>query len=280
MNMFRRYSSFAIVALLMGSVSCAAAADAPAGCSTSVTPASMNSFQPNLGVFKAQLLFYRCNSYDNDIELVVQEARAWVKQRAPQVDNPAIVLDVDETSLSNWRRMYYKDGYPYIPHDACDVTNMIEACGDVDWQWSARAPAVQAMVDLYRLAKCIDLAVPCTKFVDVFFVTGRRQGDKYCPKQICPDNDETKTPTQWKTPTEWTLENLQKAGFVGLTQDHLYMRPTISDGQVSAYKTGQRIEIEKLGKTIIANIGDQESDLVGGHADRTFKLPNPFYLIP
>jgi acid phosphatase len=27
------------------------------------------------------------------------------------------------------------------------------------------------------------------------------------------------------------------------------------------------------------NIGDQESDLDGGHADRDFKLPNPFYFI-
>jgi len=67
---------------------------------------------------------------------------------------------------------------------------------------------------------------------------------------------------------------------VGVTADHLYVRPSTSTGPVSAYKTAQRIEVEKLEKTIIANIGDQESDLVGGHADRTFKLPNPFYLIP
>jgi len=29
---------------------------------------------------------------------------------------------------------------------------------------------------------------------------------------------------------------------------------------------------------IIANIGDQESDLAGGFAEKTFKLPNPFYI--
>jgi len=234
------------------------------------------SFQPNLGVFKAQLLVYRCTSYDDDIELVVREAQAWVKQQAPQVTNPAIVLDVDETSLSNWRRMYYKDGYPYIPHDACDIINMIEACGDIDWQWSAQAPAIQAVLDLYKLAQCIDATAPCTK-VDVYFVTGRRQADdKYCPKQVCLNGDMSRA----KTPTEWTLENLQKAGFVGVTEDHLYMRPKNSSGKVSTYKTDQRIAIENLGKTIIANIGDQESDLAGGHAARAFKLPNPFYLIP
>jgi hypothetical protein len=28
------------------------------------------------------------------------------------------------------------------------------------------------------------------------------------------------------------------------------------------------------------NIGDQMSDLDGGFAERTYKLPNPFYFIP
>jgi hypothetical protein len=29
----------------------------------------------------------------------------------------------------------------------------------------------------------------------------------------------------------------------------------------------------------VVNLGDQESDLDGGHAERAFKLPNPFYFI-
>ena len=32
--------------------------------------------------------------------------------------------------------------------------------------------------------------------------------------------------------------------------------------------------------TIIANVGDQWSDLDGGFAERVFKLPNPVYFIP
>lgn len=271
-----RFSCFAVVVPALGWISCAAAADIPAGCSTTTSPPAMVSFQPNLGVFKAQLLVYRCTKYDSEIQLVVQEAQAWIKQRAPQVNNPAVVLDIDETSLSNWRRMYYKDGYPYIPHDTCDFTNLIEACGDVDWQWSARAPAIEPVLDLYRLAQCIDATGSCAK-VDIFFVTGRREGDKYCPKQACPNGDTS----QAKTPTEWTVENLRKAGFMGVTQDHLFMRPKDSNGPVSDYKTKVRIAIENGGQvTIIANVGDQESDLIGGHADRAFKLPNPFYLIP
>jgi hypothetical protein len=34
------------------------------------------------------------------------------------------------------------------------------------------------------------------------------------------------------------------------------------------------------GHTIMANVGDQWSDLAGGHAAMDFKVPNPFYFIP
>lgn len=44
--------------------------------------------------------------------------------------------------------------------------------------------------------------------------------------------------------------------------------------EVSAYKTGKRAEIEARGYTIIANIGNSPTDLVGGHAERTVKLPD------
>jgi hypothetical protein len=31
---------------------------------------------------------------------------------------------------------------------------------------------------------------------------------------------------------------------------------------------------------IIANMGDQPSDLLGGHAEKKFLLPDPFYRVP
>jgi hypothetical protein len=40
-----------------------------------------------------------------------------------------------------------------------------------------------------------------------------------------------------------------------------------------------RDELQKEGKLIILNIGDQHSDLIGGNAKKSIKLPNPFYLI-
>jgi hypothetical protein len=55
------------------------------------------------------------------------------------------------------------------------------------------------------------------------------------------------------------------------------------DEPVSKYKSATRKLIEEGqddGYRIIANIGDQISDLEGGYAKRCFKVPNPFYYIP
>jgi predicted secreted acid phosphatase len=47
------------------------------------------------------------------------------------------------------------------------------------------------------------------------------------------------------------------------------------------YKSKTRAHIEQdLDYTIVANYGDQYSDLLGGYADRTVKLPNPTYYLP
>ncbi|MFD0005949.1 HAD family acid phosphatase [Streptomyces sp. NPDC127178] len=43
---------------------------------------------------------------------------------------------------------------------------------------------------------------------------------------------------------------------------------------VGDYKTAQRVDIEKKGYTIIANIGNSATDLSGGHAEKTYKLPD------
>ena len=46
------------------------------------------------------------------------------------------------------------------------------------------------------------------------------------------------------------------------------------------YKSATRAYIESLGYDIVASFGDQYSDLTGGFADRTFKMPNPNYYLP
>jgi acid phosphatase len=218
---------------------------------------------PNLDHIKRQLLHYRCTKYDSDVAAVVTKARHWVQRRASQVHRPAIILDIDETSLSNWERII-KDDFAYIAGGPCNLKKTDESCGDIAWQQSGKAPAIAPTLDLYRLARCIDIPRPssCTK-VEIFFVTGRHEKE-----------------SNGKLASAWTLRNLATAGYKDVARDHLYMRDPNSRGLVSVHKTAARIAIEQKGYTIIANIGDQESDLVGRHAERTFKVPNPFYFIP
>ena len=76
-----------------------------------------------------------------------------------------------------------------------------------------------------------------------------------------------------------TLRNLERQGISGW--EGIRFRPAEDhDRSIVPFKSGERARIESGGYTIIANIGDQESDLAGGHALHTCKLPNPAYLIP
>jgi acid phosphatase len=60
----------------------------------------------NIDRFKKGLLYYLCTAYDVDVVQVLNKAQKWIAARAPQVKNPAVVLDIDETSLLNWPRIY------------------------------------------------------------------------------------------------------------------------------------------------------------------------------
>jgi hypothetical protein len=46
------------------------------------------------------------------------------------------------------------------------------------------------------------------------------------------------------------------------------------------FKAPVRAEIEQQGYTIVENMGDQPSDLLGRHAEKKFLLPDPFYRVP
>jgi len=114
-------------------------------------------------------------------------------------------------------------------------------------QWVAEgtAPAIQPVKEVYLAARARGVAV--------FYLTGRREKDR-----------------------PGTEANLRAAGL----DDHvaLHLKPDADRGPTQAFKTATRKKITEDGYTIIANLGDQHSDLAGGFAERTFKLPNPFYL--
>ena len=63
--------------------------------------------------------------------------------------------------------------------------------------------------------------------------------------------------------------------YVGYNVSGLYVRGLLDlFKDVAAYKTAQRVDIENKGYTIIANIGNSATDLSGGHAEKTYKLPD------
>jgi predicted secreted acid phosphatase len=69
--------------------------------------------------------------------------------------------------------------------------------------------------------------------------------------------------------TEYNLTN------VGYTVDGLYDRSVIDlFSDVAAFKTEQRKEITDAGYTIIENVGNNTTDLTGGYAEKTYKLPD------
>ncbi|WP_328953523.1 HAD family acid phosphatase [Kitasatospora purpeofusca] len=69
-----------------------------------------------------------------------------------------------------------------------------------------------------------------------------------------------------------TRYSLEKAGY---TVDELHGRDLCDlFKSVQQYKTDERTEIENEGYTIIASVGNNWTDLNGGHAERTFKLPD------
>jgi HAD superfamily, subfamily IIIB (Acid phosphatase) len=57
-----------------------------------------------------------------------------------------------------------------------------------------------------------------------------------------------------------------------------------SDGATFAsavdFKAPERRKLTERGYTITPSLGDQRSDLIGGYADWTFKLPNPVHFLP
>jgi hypothetical protein len=185
-------------------------------------------------------------SYDRGLAEVDDRAAAWIAERAPLVPKPALVLDIDETALSNWE-VIRADDFGRVIGGPC--TALPEGpCGWASWDQLGRDPPIVQTLRVAQLAM--------SKGVAVFMITGR------------PENQRAATE-----------RNLRNAGYGGYTR--MYMVP---DGAHFAsavdFKTPRRIEIEQQGYQIIANIGDQPSDLIGGHAERVFLLPDPFYRIP
>ena len=230
-----------------------------ADCPPAREPSIPKSNEPALNIdkHKEQLRAYHndvpqgaeASAYISDIKLVVGDALTYVTGRVAAVKKPAVVLDIDQTSLSNWRNLDIND-FGFIKSGSCSLQDK-HACGFDAWIKRAQATKIAPTLDFYNTVRAKQIAV--------FFVTGRRD-------------------LQRRT----TIRNLKREGFKDWAG--LITRPdTDHEKSIVPFKSGQRAKIQSDGKnwdyTIIANIGDQATDLDGGHAECTFKLPNPFYFI-
>jgi acid phosphatase len=156
---------------------------------------------------------------------------------------PAIVLDIDETSLSNWPAMRL-NSWTRIQDGPCDLQK--GPCGLRAWQAMAQSKAITPTLALAQRARQLGVAI--------FFITGR-------PPRL----------------REATERNLREQGF---DWAGLVFRPdNVTVASVADFKAPERRKITEQGYSIILNLGDQDSDLKGGYSERTFKLPNPVYYV-
>jgi predicted secreted acid phosphatase len=186
---------------------------------------------------------------DNQDRLVNQ-----CKREVRKGESPAVVFDADDTTL-----------WTYDMEDNAMHFNFDPVKQDTDWVQPEAFPATPGMVPLVNAVG----AAGCT----VVGLTGRRANQRAA-----------------------TLGNLTRVGYTAFTPEHYYTKwlgtaadPAIyppgtpcNDGVCTTieYKSATRAYVESQGYDIIANFGDQFSDLIGGYADRTVKLPNPTYYLP
>jgi predicted secreted acid phosphatase len=264
-----------IMALVLASLLGGAVALAAGPAIQTFTPHSANQIT-NLDVLRQQIRNYYGDPmgtgnfasdsyYAKEATSVANAGARYLAAHSHQHGLKAIVLDVDDTTLATWNYEVFSN-WAYNP-----TTNATYVNGQL-------FPAVPGMVDMVTKAAKEGYAI--------IWITGR------------PATQEAAT-----------LGNLTAdgigvdAGYPAPTtlvdgEDGLFTKPAVADypaylktacaAEISAgsscttihYKSATRAHIESLGYDIVADFGDQFSDLKGGFTDQTFKLPNPNYYLP
>jgi hypothetical protein len=241
---------------------------------TTTTPKHASSIT-NIDVLRQQISNYygdplktgvigRHSNYVKEVHGVeAKAARYLAHAHHAKSKKKAILLDVDDTALATWN-------YEVSSNWAYNPTTNAEFVTD------QKFPAVPGMVKLVKAAKAHGYAV--------FFLTGRGAAQE--PATLGNlTADSIGVDAGYPTPTDPDGTG---------PEDGLYTKPaqtaypsylTAVCGTTVActtiqYKSATRKHIESLGYDIVANFGDQYSDLKGGSADKSFKLPNPNYYLP
>jgi hypothetical protein len=207
---------------------------------------------------KALHQFSATSSYADEMAGIVADAEKLLRKpnAGSGTGTKAVLFDIDDTVLNTYSYEIYSN-FVFNPTTNAAFVNACLTTGCV-------FPAVPSMVGLEQYAESQGYAV--------FFLTGRPGAAS-------------------NTQLPGTLANLTAAGY-DVDTDNVYLKDPASPWLSSCsngvtitctttqYKSLTRQHIESLGFDIVANFGDQFSDLNGGFADATFKIPNPMYFLP
>jgi hypothetical protein len=157
---------------------------------------------------------------------------------------PAIVLDVDDTTLNTYNYEIWSN-FVYTP------------AGNATFVNAEAFPAVPYMPRLVNWA--------ADSGYTIFYLTGRPSTQRDATVANLTD-------VGYPAPV---ADNV----FLKDNSD-AWLSSCSPNCTTDQYKSLTREHIESLGYDIVGNFGDQYSDLSGGYADRDFKLPNPMYFLP
>ncbi|HRF60309.1 MAG TPA: HAD family acid phosphatase [Fimbriimonadaceae bacterium] len=197
---------------------------------------SSGSEPTNLDVDKAVVQrYYNSGRYQKDVREVIARAKRGLLAGISKPGKKAIVFDIDDTMLSSYS-VTRSMGFGFVP------------ALWTEWEWTAAAPAIEPVRELYDLAK--------KKGVTIFLITGRT--------------------SDVRQPTE---ANLARRGFTGYSA--IIFKPAdYRKASIIPFKSSARRAIVAQGFRVLMSVGDQWSDLKGGCAERPIKIPNPMYMIP
>ena len=244
------------------------------------------------------------SNYAKEAASVAKSGRQWLDAKAESHKYPmkAIVLDVDDTTLTTWDYELYSN-WDYLPSSNTSFV------GGTNTAFTGNVfPATPGMVEMVNVAHDLGYAI--------FFITGRPDS-QHLPTIANLVSDtaagyaDVTTVTTLSAPVPdvdagYPMPTPVDIGHGGPSNggnhfmDGLFTKPAVGDypsylnqaqfcaSYITAaascptiqYKSGTRAYIESLGYTIVASFGDQFSDLLGGFAVKNFKMPNPNYYLP
>ena len=236
------------------------------------------------------------SNYANEARSVAKAGGDWLAARS-KVPARAIVLDVDDTTLTTWNYELYSN-WDFNPTTNANFVGLTGSTFTGNM-----FPATPGMVDLVNHAKALGYAI--------FWITGRGDSQHAATIANLVDDAAAGLPNidtvtlSGKTIPEvdagYVMPTPINIGHGGFT-DGLFTKPPVgsypayldtpqfcgpfihatppASCPTIQYKSGTRAYIESQGYDIVADLGDQFSDLEGGFADKVFKMPNPNYYLP